>query len=564
MLNQLRIKNVALIDQAEITFSAGLNILSGETGSGKSVILDSVNFVLGAKADKTMIRYGEQFCLVEALFTDLSQDVKDRLFDLDIEESDEIVIKRKFDVKGNGYIKLNGENVTATMLKRITSLLVDVHGQSEHFVLLSKNKQLECVDQGANVNEFKSRLKDISLTIKEYDEKLSKLGGNPDERARRIDILNYQINEITKAELKDGEELDLRLRSEKFKNAEKINSALTAVYESLSGENGVADSIILAEQSIKSVATIDDGIAELSEQLSTLRESANDIAECAKDYLESFDFESFNHDEIENRLDVYHTLKKKYGPSIEEINSFLNAAIAERDELCMSDDLINQIVTLRRQEVATYYTTAIALSDARKKYCTDFTKKVKEKLINLGMPNAEFCINFAKFPEIDTLDIFSSNGLDQVEFMFSANAGEPVKPLSKIISGGEMSRFMLALKTQAGSPCKTYVFDEIDAGISGVTANVVAQNFAQISLYKQVIAVSHLAQISAMSDSSLFIKKYETDGKTFTSVNELSQEDKVNEVIRLIGGKQNDEISIRHAKNLIENARLYKKQLKSK
>lgn len=564
MLNQLRIKNVALIDLAEITFSDGLNILSGETGAGKSVILDSVNFVLGAKADKTMIRYDEQFCLVEAYFTDLSQEVKDQLADFDIEESEEIVIKRKFDVNGNGYIKLNGENVTATMLKKITSLLVDVHGQSEHFILLSKSKQLECVDHGANVNELKSRLKEISDSVKDLDEKLEKLGGNPDERARRIDILDYQINEISAAELKEGEEEDLRSLSERLKNSEKINNALTAVYEALSGENGVADSIIIAEQSIRAVLSIDDQIADLSEQLENLRESANSISDSAKDYLDSFELESVNPDEIENRLDVYRNLKKKYGSSVENINAFLQAAIAERDELRMSDELIVEIMARRNEEIKNYYKTAVLLSEARKNYSCEFAKRVKEKLANLGMPHANFCIDFADLPELNDVDVFSSNGLDKIEFMFSANAGEPVKPLSKIISGGEMSRFMLALKTQAGSPCGTYVFDEIDAGISGVTANVVAQNFAQIALNKQVIAVSHLAQISAMSDSSFFIKKIETDGKTFTSVNPLTNEEKVTEIIRLTGGKPNDEISVRHAENMLEDAERYKKQIKSK
>ena len=562
MLNQLTIRNVALIDKAEIDFSSGLNILSGETGAGKSVILDSINFVLGAKADKSMIRYGEQFCLVEAYFTDLSDEVKSQLCDFDIEDTEEIIIKRRFDIAGNGYIKLNGENVTATMLKKITSLLVDVHGQSEHFILLSKSKQLDCIDQSASVDDFKSRLKELCAEIKELDEKLAKLGGNPDERARRIDILNYQISEIRAAELRDGEESELLSLSERIRNAEKITNALSSVYRALSDENGVSDSIIFAEQSIRCVSGLDEKIDSFAERLGSLREEASDIGECVKDYLDSFDLESVDPEEVEKRLEIYRNLKKKYGATIEEIEAYYRAAVSERDDLLKSDDAIEELSKVKNKKIADYYRICGELSSVRKAYSADFSVRVKEKLADLGMPHAEFCVEFAELPSLGELNSYSPNGLDHIEFMFSANAGEPVKPLSKIISGGEMSRFMLALKTQTGSPCGTYVFDEIDAGISGVTAAVVAKNFAQIAMKKQVIAVSHLPQISAMSDSSFFIEKIETEGKTFTTVKSLDAEEKVDEIVRLIGGSKNDEISVRHAKNMIALAADYKDKLK--
>lgn len=562
MLNQLTIKNVALIDSAEITFSDGLNILSGETGAGKSVILDSINFVLGAKADKSMIRYGEQFCLVEAYFTDLSDEVKAQLCDFDIEDSEGIIIKRKFDIAGNGYIKLNGENVTATMLKKITSLLVDVHGQSEHFILLSKSKQLECIDQSAGVENYKARLKNVCADIKELDEKLAKLGGNPDERARRIDILNYQINEIQAADLKEGEEAELLSLHERIRNAEKITNALSAVYQSLSDENGVSDSVILAEQAIRNVSGLDEKIDSFAERLNNLREEANDIGDCVKDYLDSFDFESVDPDEIEKRLEVYRNLKKKYGATLEDIEAFYRSAVNERDDLLKSDETIEQITNAKVKKIDEYYKICCELSTARKAYSTDFSVRVKEKLADLGMTHADFCVEYDELPSIGELTTYPSNGLDHIEFMFSANAGEPVKPLSKIISGGEMSRFMLALKTQTGSPCGTYVFDEIDAGISGVTASVVAKNFAQISMKKQIIAVSHLPQISSMSDKSFFIEKIETAGKTYTTVKALDAAQKVEEIIRLIGGSKTDEISIRHAENMISLATEYKEKLK--
>jgi len=561
MLNRLRIKNVALITEAEIDFNKGLNILSGETGAGKSVILDSLNFVLGAKADKTMIRYGEQFCLVEASFSHLSDDVRNILDEFDIEYSDEIIIKRKFDVNGNGYIRLNGESVTAGMLKKITSLLVDVHGQSDHFVLLSKTKQIECVDQGANVESFKARLKEICSKIKDLDNKLALLGGDPDERARRIDILDFQIKEIQGAELKDGEEEELLSVREKLQNAERISQGLSAVYDVLSGENGATDAIIAAEQSLRPIAAIDTLFENLAERLDAVRDEVNDISDSAREYLDSLDTD-VNPDYIEQRIEVYRRLKRKYGQNVTEINAFCEKATEERDTLIDSDEEIKRIDGERKTLIDEYYRVCVDLSTRRKEYSSDFSERVKEKLTELGMPHAEFRIDFAELPKKEEISAFFPSGIDKAEFMFSANAGEPVKPLSKIISGGEMSRFMLALKTQSSSFCDTYVFDEIDAGISGHIASVVANNFACISLKKQVVAISHLPQINAMSDASYLIEKNESGGKTFTSVNPLDHDKKVYEILRLVGGSADDPVAIAHARNMIERADEYKETLK--
>ncbi len=561
MLNHLRIKNVALITEAEIDFCEGLNILSGETGAGKSVILDSLNFVLGAKADKTMIRYGEQFCLVEASFSRISDDVRDILDEFDIEYSDDIIIKRKFDVNGNGYIRLNGESVTAGMLKKITSLLVDVHGQSDHFVLLSKTKQIECIDQGADVETYKNRLKEICAEIKSLDEKLELLGGDPDERARKIDIFDFQIKEIQSAELKDGEESDLLAVRERLQNAERISQGLSAVYDALSGESGATDAIIAAEQSLRPISGIDTLFEKLAERLDSVRDEVNDISDSAREYLDSLDTDA-DPDYIEQRIEVYRRLKRKYGQSLSEINAFCEKAAEERDALIDSDEEIKRIDAERKKLIDEYYGVCMDLSAKRKEYSADFAKRVKEKLAELGMPHAEFCIDYAELPEKEEISVFYPSGIDKAEFMFSANAGEPVKPLSKIISGGEMSRFMLALKTQSASACDTYVFDEIDAGISGHIASVVANNFARISLKKQIIAISHLPQISAMSDVSYLIEKVETDGKTYTTVNRLDDDKKVYEILRLVGGGTDDPVAIKHARNMIERATEYKETLK--
>lgn len=561
MLNKLRLKNVALITEAEISFVEGFNVLSGETGAGKSVILDALNFVLGAKADKTMIRHGEDFCLVEAVFSSLPQEINDILDEYDVEYDGELIVKRKFDSKGNGYIKVNGENFTSAMLKKITSSLVDVHGQSEHFVLLSRTKQLDCIDVGANTTALCERLKELRSHLSDIDSKLEELGGNPAERARKIDLLKFQIDEITAAALKEDEEQTLIAQRERLINAEKIFTALSSSSEVLSGEEGAIDRIISAEQALRGISSLDPRYNALYERLSVIREDLSDVAECSHDYCEELNSDDLDVDRIESRIETYRNLKRKYGGSVSAVNDFLDNAQKECDELISCDDIIEKLTSERLETVGEYYDVCVKLSEKRKKYAGEFAVRVKGKLAGLGMPSADFYVEFAKLPSANELESFSASGIDHVEFMFSANAGEPAKPLSKIISGGEMSRFMLALKTQAVSPCSTYVFDEIDAGISGATANVVAENFAQLATDRQVIAISHLPQIAAMSDLSLYIAKSETDGKTFTTLCALDNIGKLNEIIRLVGGNEDDEIAVSHARNLITNAEKYKKSL---
>lgn len=561
MLASLHIKNVALITEADIEFTNGLNILSGETGAGKSVILDSINFVLGAKADKSMIRHGEDFCMVTCVFNNLPAEVKALLAEFDVEDSEELIIKRKFDNHGNGYIKLNGENFTATMLRKITACLVDVHGQSEHFSLLSKSKQLECIDLGANTQDILTELNKSLTELNEVKNQLNSLGGNPEERARKIDLLQYQINEIEKAGLKEGEYSELIQQKNKILNAEKLSTSLGGALSALNDENGATDCILKAEQALKNISDIDDNFAQILDRLRLSREEITDISECINDNLYDLDFDPESIDEIENRLEIYHTFFRKYGRDLTEINNFYEKAVVERDYLLNFDKTSAKLIEKMQSESKNCYDICLKLSTARKKYANKFTKAVLGKLSELGMGKAQFEIAFGDFPKYDHLINYSSFGLDKVEFMFSANAGEPVKPLSKIISGGEMSRFMLALKTQLSTGLGTYVFDEIDAGISGLTASIVAKQFAQIAKDRQIIAISHLPQITCMSDRSLLISKFEQEEKTYTQVKVLTEEQKVQEIIRLIGGSDKDEIAIKHANNMVKDANDYKKSI---
>ena len=562
MLVSLKINNVALIDEAEIEFCAGINILSGETGSGKSVILDALNFVLGAKADKTMIRHGEQFCLVSCVFNDYSPLINELLDEFDIERSEELVIKRKFDINGNGYIKLNGENVTATMLRRITSLLVDVHGQSEHFLLLSKAKQLECIDAGANLS---GALSNLSATIKELTDvqnQLNLLGGSAEDRVKKLDLLEYQINEIEKADLRDGEREELLQLRIKALNFEKLNSALQAAYSAISSESGAIDAVLVAEHNLKTISDLGEEYSALLDKIFEIRDNLEFLSDSIDNIIENFDSEALDIDSIEQRLEIYSNFSRKYGATYQDIMKYLENAKLEKDNLLNFEKNTAHLYEQKCRLHHSAYEQCMKISNARKQFSVDFATRVTAKLAELGMPNANFSVCFDEIPSEGLINSFTQSGLDKIEFIFSANAGEPLKPLSKIISGGEMSRFMLALKTQMSVVSSCYVFDEIDAGISGLAAGIVAKQFAQIAVNKQIIAISHLPQITAMSDTSILIMKEENAEKTHTKLKILTYDEKIAEINRLIGGSADDEIASMHARKMITEADNYKQTLK--
>ncbi len=565
MLSKLLIKNVALMDQAEIEFSDGLNVLSGETGAGKSVILESLNFVLGAKADKTLIRYGESECMVKAEFlVDENSVALERLKELDIDSDGEIIISRKFQDNGKSSIKINGNTVTASMLRTVTDYLVDVHGQSEHFYLLSEDNQLKTLDNVAK-NELNVKKDELIQLLREKHNVLSEIkliGGSEEERARKLDLLDFQINEIKKADLKDGEEDELQQKKIKISNVEKIANALKEATECLSGENGSLTTLQYAMRSLNSISKLDPKFEELSNRLESLIAEVDDVNEIINDNVDELYFDENEIETIEERLDVIRDMKRKYGPNLTDVYEFLEKAEKEYDLLSDSDakyiELQEKIEKLNKK----IYRVCNDITDIRKKYALIFSESITRELKTLNMPNAVFAVDFNEY-SISDIEKVSQNGLDDIKFVFSANAGEPVKPMSKIISGGEMSRFMLALKTclKDVNGISTYIFDEIDAGISGKTAKVVAEKFAEIAKYRQIIAVSHLAQIAVMSDRELLIEKTEENGKTHSRVKTLSIDEKIDEIIRLLGGNESDEFARRHAEELILQANTYKKSL---
>ena len=565
MLSKLTIKNVALIENATIQFSSGLNVLSGETGAGKSVILDSVNFVLGAKADRTMIRHGETECMVKAEFI-LPQNAKaiQALNEMDIDSDGEIIISRKFSENGKNSIKINGETVTATMLRQVTDSLVDVHGQSEHFFLLKESNQLKMLDGvlGEELSPKKQALKELLAKKRNIQEQMAKLGGDEQERSRRLDVLQFQIEEIESVDLQEGEEEELLAKRNKMQNLEKIIHAFGEITQCISGENGAIDCLRYAMRGIASISKIDETYARLGDRIESLSMETEDVSAVISDMAQELSFDENEAEETENRLDAIRSLKRKYGANKKQIDEYL---LKIREEYELLSDCEGKFAVLTDEKAKTdkqVFSICQEITQLRKTQGQAFCARVIDELKTLNILHANFDIQFEPY-SFDDVEKATANGLDTVCFLFSANAGEPMKPLGKIISGGEMSRFMLAIKTQLSqiNEISTYIFDEIDAGISGVTAKVVGEKLAKIAKQTQIIAVSHLAQIAVMSDSEYLIEKIEENGKTHTQVFALNETEKVKELMRLLGGGEQDEFAQKHAEQLIKQAKSFKNSL---
>ncbi len=554
MLHRLHVKNVALISEADIEFDQRLNVLSGETGSGKSVILESINFVLGSKADKTMIRFGEQEATVRAEFTvDENCEAAEQLREYDIETDGNIIISRRLTADGKSSVKINGNSVTAAMLKAVTQRLVDVHGQSEHFFLMNEDNQLKVLDGicGPEMLKIKVDLARFILESKLRKKQIEELGGDESERERKLDMLGFQINEIEAAELKVGEYEELKEKQNLIANTEKIFGALNAVHSLLSDDGGCIDGISSAQHYINSIGSFSRDYGELAPRLENLYAEMSDISETVADLAENLTFDEEEARAVDERLALIKTLRKKYGADEEKILAFLDEAKLQYDAIYDSANAIEKY----QKEIAGFknqiYDLCVRATELRKAAAEKFCKAVTGELHTLNIKDAVFEVKFNSYDR-ESADLQSPNGSDKISFMFSANKGEPLKPLNKVISGGEMSRFMLAVKTclKNINGISTYIFDEIDAGISGYTAKTVAEKFLTISQSAQIIAVSHLPQICAASTAQFLIFKEESGGKTLTKVKRLTDEEKIAEIVRLTGNV-NSAAATEHAKELI-------------
>lgn len=554
MLNRLYVKNIALIQEANIEFDKKFNVLSGETGSGKSIILDSINFVLGSKADKNLIRYGADEAFVRAEFTvEPDSAAIAELEEMDIECDGTIVISRKYSQEGKGSIKINGNSVSVSMLRKVTAHLVDVHGQSEHFYLLNEKNQLSLIDGlcKSELKSVKAELSDLITKKRAIRRQIDELGGDEQERARKLDLLDYQIKEIESAEIRVGEYEELLARKKVMDNLEKIALALSEVRSILSDDNGCTDLLSSASRIMSSVSGYGDEYSSISDRIENISVEAEDISQTISDLSDGLSFDEGQAQYIEERLTLLKNLMRKYGNSEEAVLSYFEDASRQYEAL---SDAAENIERLQKSAILTddkIYDCCRKLSDMRKSACESFTRQVVAELKSLNIPNAKFEVEFAPFDR-QTARLNDTNGSDDVSFMFSANKGEPLKPLSKIISGGEMSRFMLSVKTQLKdiNGISTYIFDEIDAGISGVTARAVAEKFVAISHNTQIIAVSHLPQVCAAASCQFLISKTDDGRTTVTNIRRLNHEERVQEIVRLTGS-QPSEAATKHANELL-------------
>ena len=557
MIKSVRINNIALIENAEIEFFGGFNVLSGETGSGKTVIINAINFALGAKADKTLIRYGETFCQTEVIFIDLSSAVKSLLDEFMIDYDDEVIIRRRLTVEGRSDVKINGVSVTLSMLKKLTLLLCDIYGQSEHYSLLSQANQLKVLDNfiGEPITNLKQKTLPLIEEVKTATKILQEGGGDDRSRTVKMDVLSYQINEIEKACLIDGEEEELLAKKEIFKNSQKIGEGLSVTDSCLSSDGGVCDILSTALSKLQQISNFSSEYEELYDRVYSLKAEADDISSTASNLLDSIDFDECEKQRVDDRIYLINSLKRKYGNTYNEIMEFYQKSLVEYENLQNFELLSKQC-----EEKIFKANTALKaiyekMFEIRKSYAEKFSNSVENELATLGMGSAKFQVDVS----LNDKDL-SSDGNSEVEFTFSANKGEPLKNMSKIISGGEMSRFMLALKIVAGEVGGTYVFDEIDAGISGEVAKIVAKKFIELSKRSQIITISHLPQILSFGDQNYLIKKSEKDGKTFTDVKALDLEGKIKEIIRLTGGGD-ESVARLNAISSITSADDYKKSI---
>lgn len=559
MLETLQIDNIALIEKLEIGFFKGLNILSGETGAGKSIIIDSLNFVLGTRADKSLISYGKDTAKVSAFF-DISDSpiVRDILTEIDIEcEGDELVLTRTMTNEGKNICRINGQKVTLTMLKEVAAALTDIYGQHEatgllndenHIIILqkyAKNALSEPIETQKRLWEEVNRIKD----------KLSEYGTLSDV-AKKTDILRFELDEIEKADLQDGEEEELLAKRKKFNNSRAISDALAAAQNYLDGDdNGAVTTLSGAKSELSSVEEYDPRYSELIERLDSAKIEIKDIAETLESLLEESEYNPYEAERVEQRLALVRTLKRKYGATIADILAYAEKI---REELNFYDDAEYNIEKLNKELAkaeSELLSNSKLIHSIREEYSKKLAESICKQLKELGMNNATFYADIKfDFSNVD------ATGADDVLFMFSANAGQPPKALSKVISGGELSRFMLAVKNIISDVdgIQTMVFDEIDTGISGKIAQVVAEKLYNISTGKQVLAVTHLPQLASMADAHYLISKTTEDGKTSTHVQLLDEAGTLQEIARLLGGSDYGTHALPHAKEMKEYSNNYK------
>lgn len=554
MLSNLQIENIAVIKSASIDFENGFNVMTGETGAGKSIVIDSLNAILGERTSRELIRSGADSASVCAEFQNVGDNVKNELEKLGIEKDDTLIVSRKLTPDGKNVCRINGMPATVSMLKALGVQLVNIHGQLDNQSLLSPETHCSFIDKlagsGRELNEFKEL---YSLYIKKKNE-LKSLNTDVNEKNRRLDILNYQIEEIQKADIRPGEKDELTEKLGFLRNAEKVLDLLHTAYAALNGDGEMPGAADIAADAASKLLSAADYSSDFTETANGVNDAAMNLSaytEELRDKIYSLDYDPNETERAEERLDVIYRLSQKYGDSEEDILAYLENAEKERDALSFSDERAEQL----RAETERAYNEALAaakkLSEIRIEAGKKFSADVERELAFLDMPSVKFIVN-------DSVGEIYENGIDNIEFLLSANAGEEPKPLSKIASGGELSRIMLAIKCVLSEldDIDTLIFDEIDSGVSGRAALKIAAKMKELSKTHQVICVTHLAQIAAFADEHKLISKEEKDGRTYTCIASLDYNGRKYELARIMGGLTVTQSILNSAEELLSSAEI--------
>ncbi|MCU9806935.1 MAG: DNA repair protein RecN [Paraclostridium dentum] len=557
MILELYMKNCALIEELRLDIDKNLNILTGETGSGKSIIIGALGLCLGGKYDRSFLRKGTEKGLVEAVFDVNNQKLKEKLLEngIDIEEDNQIIISKEIFDDGKSISRINGRNVKVSFLKEISNYLIDIHGQHQNQVLFDKDTHIDFLDLFGEELLYESK-SDYEKTYIEYNEvkkALNVLTENKDDMQiqREIDLIKFQINEIESANLNENEYEDLLKQRDVYRNGEKIFTNLNNAYLNL--YDGSINSVDLISKSLGdlgAIAQYDEKLNDYNDTIERIMYELQDISRDIRSYKENIDFSPYELEQIEQRVDEINTLRRKYGDTIEEILAYKDKINERLDEILNRDEKVEELKLKLKKVEDILVIKAEKLTQKRKEVARNLQEKLLYELKSLNMKNVVFEVSFGK-------STFNAKGQDDIEFMISFNLGEDIKPIYKVASGGEMSRFMLAFKTILADidEIDTLVFDEIDTGISGIAAQIVGEKLSLIAKKKQIICITHLPQIAANADTHYCIEKKTSNERTFTVISRLDDNQRKDEIARLIAGSNITEKTMEHASEIIELAK---------
>ena len=547
MLSLLHIENIAVIECADISFDRGFNVLTGETGAGKSIVIDAISAILGERAYRDMIRTGTERASVRAVFTEVPE--FPWFAENSVEYDPETVISREIHLDGKNICRVNGTLVNVSCLHKLGIQLINIHGQHDSAALFDEENHLAFLDAFADNGKLRASYGERYEAVAKLRREISSLTMDEGEKLRRMENLKYQIAEIEKAELEPGEDDRLEERRKVLQNAEKLSNGMETAVECLYGgedSDGASGLLAQAEYALARLSRFSDSFTALHDRVSDLMYQVQDAAEEVRDARDSLSYSAEELEQIESRLDVIHKLRRKYGATCEDILEYLDKAKKELDEIEFADDKLERLKRNLKKAEKEAWDAALALRENRKQAADTMSKRILSELAQLDMPRVQFACRFTETE-------LTANGADAVAFYMSANAGEALKPLSRVASGGELARIMLAMKNVLAEKDQvaTLIFDEVDTGVSGRAAQKVAEKLRSVAVHKQVLCVTHLPQLAALANTHLLIAKSERDGRTYTSVTPLDLEGRKRELARIIGGANITETTLKSAEEML-------------